>query len=67
MNCKQSDHDNPRLQCGYPLPCPFHTVIIDTTKEITTVEVPVSRNLSIRQGVLLKDVALALDKKFNES
>lgn len=27
--CKQPDRDQPRIECGYPLPCPFHTVVID--------------------------------------
>lgn len=25
--CEQPDRDEPRIQCGYPLPCPHHTVI----------------------------------------
>jgi len=29
LTCKQSDRDVPGLVCGYPLPCPYHTIIID--------------------------------------
>ena len=29
MDCKQPDKEFPRLVCGYPLPCPHHTVLID--------------------------------------
>jgi hypothetical protein len=28
-HCKHPDCDVPKLVCGYPLPCPHHTVIID--------------------------------------
>jgi hypothetical protein len=27
--CKHPDRDVPKLVCGYPLPCPHHTVVID--------------------------------------
>lgn len=41
MNCKQPDRDCPGLVCGYPLPCPHHTAIIDTTDpDDTIVETP---------------------------
>lgn len=36
MTCTQPDRDNPKLQCGYPIPCPHHTFIIDKGE----VEVP---------------------------
>ena len=28
-NCTQPDRDEPGLVCGYPLPCPWHTIMID--------------------------------------
>ena len=27
--CTQPDRDEPRITCGYPLPCPHHTAVID--------------------------------------
>jgi hypothetical protein len=27
--CQQPDRDSPGMKCGYPLPCPFHTAVID--------------------------------------
>lgn len=27
--CKQPDRDTPKLVCGYPLPCPHHTAVLD--------------------------------------
>lgn len=29
MTCRQPDRDEPRIKCGYPLPCPFHTIVVD--------------------------------------
>jgi hypothetical protein len=35
MHCKRPDRDVPRardgtiIECGYPLPCPWHTAIVD--------------------------------------
>lgn len=40
--CRSPDRDCPKLLCGYPLPCPWHTAIIDTTVEPATVTIPVT-------------------------
>lgn len=29
MNCQRPDRDCPKLKCGYPLPCPYHTATMD--------------------------------------
>lgn len=29
MRCERPDRDVPKLVCGYQLPCPHHTAIID--------------------------------------
>ncbi len=34
--CEKPDIDCPKLICGYLIPCPYHTVIIDTTKDNRT-------------------------------
>ena len=26
--CQKADKDFPKMVCGYPLPCPYHTAII---------------------------------------
>lgn len=26
--CKRPDRDAPKLKCGYPLPCPYHTIVV---------------------------------------
>jgi len=40
--CRSPDHDNPKLLCGYPLPCPWHTVLINADAEPATVTIPVT-------------------------
>lgn len=37
--CNKPDHDEPRITCGYPLPCPWHTVIVDLNAQ--TVSAPI--------------------------
>jgi len=32
-HCKSPDRDAPGLECGYPLPCPHHTVVIDASDD----------------------------------
>ena len=27
--CKQPDRDVPKIECGHPLPCPYHTLVIE--------------------------------------
>jgi len=34
--CRQPDRDNPKLTCGHPLPCPYHTAVIDVANETVT-------------------------------
>lgn len=29
LTCERPDRDAPKLVCGYPLPCPHHTVVVD--------------------------------------
>jgi hypothetical protein len=40
--CRHPDRDCPKLLCGYPLPCPWHTVIVDESREPATVTIPVT-------------------------
>jgi len=28
LYCKRPDRDSPKLKCGHPLPCPWHTVVV---------------------------------------
>ena len=37
MTCNQPDRDEPRIKCGYPLPCPHHTLTIEPKKSEITI------------------------------
>lgn len=67
MNCQRPDRDVPGIVCGHPLPCPFHTAVIDTTGEVPTVTVPVSAIPPISKGTLeaLKDISLAIHEELD--
>ncbi len=61
--CRKPDRDMPKLVCGYPLPCPYHTAIIDLgAKPVPTVTIPVTSDAT---GSLerLGDITLALSGK----
>lgn len=36
--CNQPDREFPKMICGYPLPCPYHTIVIPEEKLEETVE-----------------------------
>ena len=59
--CRHPDRDCPKLLCGYPLPCPWHTVIINMEKSPPTVEIPITSD-AIRQREKLGEVAGVLDE-----
>lgn len=40
--CNRPDRDQPKILCGYPLPCPWHTAVIHADKQPPTLEVPVA-------------------------
>jgi hypothetical protein len=60
MTCDNPDHDNAKLVCGYPLPCPWHTAEIHPDKEPPTVEIPITAHRALRSRQLLADVAEVL-------
>lgn len=60
MTCRRPDRDEPKLLCGYPIPCPWHTVVLDTTTVPPTVSIPVTSPAMFQNRALLADVADAL-------
>lgn len=58
LYCRHPDRDVPGIECGYPLPCPYHTVVIDTTGPVPTVTRPVTRQVSGKQMDRLKEIAV---------
>lgn len=59
MHCERPDRHRPSLICGYPLPCPYHTVIIDTEADPPTLRIPITSepDHALRR---LKDIARAI-------
>ncbi len=60
--CRHPDHDNAKLMCGYPLPCPWHTVIIDAEAETVTIPFQ-SDALKSPARERVGDVARAVSRK----
>lgn len=57
--CEQPDREVPGIKCGYPIPCPWHTVIMDTTKDPPELTVPATRRLKRGEVERLQAIALA--------
>jgi hypothetical protein len=49
------------MVCGYPLPCPYHTAVIDTKEQ--TVTIPLKSDAGLRAKKRLEEVAAAFMKK----
>ena len=47
--CRRPDRDVPGLACGYPLPCPHHTAIIEGLAVTMPPELPVATVPKLRQ------------------
>ena len=60
--CQQPDRDEPRMVCGYPLPCPWHTAVVDATKAPPTVTVPASNPKAMVAVPRLAQVAEAVTR-----
>ncbi|HEX9640575.1 MAG TPA: hypothetical protein VGB13_04605 [Candidatus Krumholzibacteria bacterium] len=49
--CQQPDRDAPRMVCGYPLPCPHHTVVMETGKLTIPHRSPAATSPVVRKRV----------------
>jgi hypothetical protein len=49
LTCKHPDRDNTKLRCGYPLPCPHHTITVDLGADPPTVTIPLTSD-AMRPG-----------------
>ncbi len=67
MTCQRPDRDAPGIICGYPLPCPYHTAVLDTTGEVPTITLPVTSTPAVTKKTLgvLKDISLAIREEQN--
>lgn len=60
LTCRQPDRHVSKLLCGYPLPCPWHTVVLDMKKDPPVMEVPVTADAAIIKLERLAEIAEAL-------
>jgi len=58
--CRHPDRDSPKLLCGYPLPCPYHTVRADLSADPPTVTIPLTARSAFRQRERVADVLDAI-------
>lgn len=63
MFCQQPDHDEPRIKCGAPLPCPYHTLTVDLTKKKPEIVIPKGRALTATALKRVDRAARALHKE----
>jgi hypothetical protein len=67
-NCEKTDHDFPNglmrggklvfMKCGHPLPCPWHTVVIDTAGP--RVHIPETAGLTQPQRRKIRELAVQI-------
>lgn len=61
--CNQPDVDVPKLKCGHPLPCPWHTAIIHADKTPPSVEIPTTATSARRVQRRLRQIAAEAAKE----
>lgn len=49
--CKHPDRHVPKLVCGYPMPCPHHTAVLDVEADQDVGEVVEDFAECVRQGL----------------
>ena len=59
LSCQHPDRDLPKITCGYPLPCPWHTVVIDISEEPHTVKIPLANKKALSKSQVLVDIGRA--------
>ena len=62
MTCRHPDRDCPKLLCGHPLPCPWHTATIDLTHEPPTITIPITSQAAYANRGRLADIAAHLSE-----
>jgi hypothetical protein len=60
LTCEQPDRDCPKLMCGHPLPCPWHTAVLHIDKTPPTVEIPSTAKGALQSRRKLAEVAEVL-------
>lgn len=60
LTCKARDHDGFDMVCGAPLPCPYHTAIIDVSTDPAEVRIPITAKAALQGKHHLEDIAAVL-------
>ncbi len=60
LTCRHPDRDCPKLLCGHPLPCPWHTVTIHADRTPPVIEVPTTATAALHNLGKLGDIAEAI-------
>lgn len=60
LTCRAPDRDVPGLTCGYPLPCPHHTAIVDISHDVAELRIPITARAALRGRHHLEDIAAVL-------
>ena len=60
--CQHPDRDCPKLVCGYPLPCPHHTAVIDTDEK--ELRIPLTAKSAIRARKKLAEMGREIIDEF---
>ncbi len=67
--CDKPDRDFPpghryygKIKCGYPLPCPYHTIVIDMTDAPTTT-IPPNANIDKNTREKISEIVNVLKKE----
>lgn len=63
LYCNQPDRHEPRMKCGYPLPCLWHTITLDISSEPNRIIVPITSASGVKNIKKLKKIAKALSRK----
>ena len=65
LTCNHPDGDCPKLLCGHPLPCPLHTVTLDTTTEPPEITIPVTAHRALQMRAELATILNLIAKDGN--
>jgi len=60
LTCNAPDRDVPKLKCGYPLPCPYHTAIVEIGDDSAELRIPITAKAALRSRHHLEDIAAVL-------
>ena len=60
LTCTAPDRDVPKLKCGYPLPCPWHTAIIEVSEDNAELRIPITAKAALINKHHLEDIAAIL-------